>query len=158
MGGLKRKVLVLRAVIYCWMPRLMGGGWCECWPGWCPPPIKIDSGSAANQEAAAEGDSWGVRAAAWPHCGGRECHWIAPVTVVTDSATRGAIVAPSPALALGSIFHTQAKGVSNGGKHRICKSCEGPGCHETVRCCKIWLWAAVSIIFTVGRSFKQHQH
>ena len=42
-----------------------------------PPPIKIDSGSAANQEAAAEGDSWGVRAlvrAAWTHCGGRECH------------------------------------------------------------------------------------
>ena len=25
-GGLKRKVLVLRAVIYCWMTRLMGGG------------------------------------------------------------------------------------------------------------------------------------
>ena len=62
---------------------------------------------------------------------------MAPVTVVTDSATRGAIVAPSPALALGSIFHTQANGVTNGGKTSrtfIRKSCEGPGCHETVRC------------------------
>ena len=79
---------------------------------------------------------------------------------MTDSATRGAIVAPSPALALGSIFHTQAKGVSNGGNITLVsvKVERDPGVMRLLDVVKSDCGVAVLIIFTVGRSFKQHQH
>ena len=58
-GGLKRKVLVLRVVIYCWLPRLMGGGGCECCPGcWCPPDIVASETSAAQCRSVQTTQQW----------------------------------------------------------------------------------------------------